>query len=299
MRAASQPATSATARACRTNQGGGSRESRREAASTRPGTVIGSMVPDGRRRPRMDGRGVVPAAGSRSGISAPVGIPQRKPPPARSGSSPAPATGRPPSAWTVIPAALEGRHDRAIEIGPEDAGARARRAGRASPGPGARTGSPCRRRRPPPSAARRPRTPASSPSCCRGARPSGSRAAGAASSSSDGSIACSTSPASSIRYGPTAPSSTIETLLIPVPASGGSAGTCPRIGHSTRRSMSSTVSRSPRASPRRTARRRSSIATARRRSPARVRACPARTPVGCGIDRAAGRARPRGPRAGG
>ncbi len=47
IRAASQPATSATARACRTNQGGGSRESRREAASTRPGTVIGSMVPDG------------------------------------------------------------------------------------------------------------------------------------------------------------------------------------------------------------------------------------------------------------
>ena len=48
IRAASQPATSPTARACRTNQGGGSRESRREAASTRPGTVIASMVPDGR-----------------------------------------------------------------------------------------------------------------------------------------------------------------------------------------------------------------------------------------------------------
>ena len=56
IRAASQPATSATARACRTNQGGGSRESRREAASTRAGTVIGSMVPTVRPGRSVGGR---------------------------------------------------------------------------------------------------------------------------------------------------------------------------------------------------------------------------------------------------
>ena len=52
IRAARNAATSATARACRTNQVGGSRESRREAASTRRGTVIDRMVPDGRRGTR-------------------------------------------------------------------------------------------------------------------------------------------------------------------------------------------------------------------------------------------------------
>ena len=51
---ASQPATSATARAWRSAQGAGSRERRRAAASTRPGTVIDSMVQAG------DGPGVRP-----------------------------------------------------------------------------------------------------------------------------------------------------------------------------------------------------------------------------------------------
>ena len=45
--AASQPATSPTARACARNQGGGSREISRAAASIRVGTVIRPMVPDG------------------------------------------------------------------------------------------------------------------------------------------------------------------------------------------------------------------------------------------------------------
>ena len=79
MRAASQPATSATARACRTSQGGGSRESSREAASTRPGTVIVPMVPDDVRRGRdtagtgrrtsrgRRGRGARPAVGNQAG----------------------------------------------------------------------------------------------------------------------------------------------------------------------------------------------------------------------------------------
>ena len=51
-RSASQPATSATARAWRSAQGAGSRERRRAAASTRPGTVIDPMVQAG------DGPGV-------------------------------------------------------------------------------------------------------------------------------------------------------------------------------------------------------------------------------------------------
>jgi len=60
-----------------------------------------------------------------------------------------------------------------------------------------------------------------------------------------GSMSCSTSPASRNRRRSTCPSSTIETLLMPVPPSGGVRGTRPRTGHSTRRSISSTASRSP------------------------------------------------------
>ncbi len=48
---------------------------------------------------------VVPAAGSRSGISAPIGIPQRKTAACAVGVVERAGTGRPPSAWTVIPAA--------------------------------------------------------------------------------------------------------------------------------------------------------------------------------------------------
>jgi hypothetical protein len=47
------------------------------------------------------------------------------------------------------------------------------------------------------------------------------------------------------------PSSTTETLLMPVPLSGGSAGTWPRIGQSTRIAISSTESRTPAAMDRR------------------------------------------------
>ena len=50
---------------------------------------------------------------------------------------------------------------------------------------------------------------------------------------------------------PIAPSRTTDTLLMPVPPSGGSSGTWPRIGHSTRIVISSTASRSPAAIDRR------------------------------------------------
>lgn len=58
-------------------------------------------------------------------------------------------------------------------------------------------------------------------------------------------MSCSTSPASRKRRSPIAPSNTTDTLLMPVPESGGSAGTLPRIGHRTRNAISSTDSRSP------------------------------------------------------
>ena len=60
-----------------------------------------------------------------------------------------------------------------------------------------------------------------------------------------GSISCSMSPASRNRCAPKVPSRTIETLLIDVPPSGGSRGTASRSGHSTRRSIESSRSRSP------------------------------------------------------
>jgi len=47
IRAASHPATSATARECRTCQAGGWRERSNDAASVRDGTVIASMVQEG------------------------------------------------------------------------------------------------------------------------------------------------------------------------------------------------------------------------------------------------------------
>ena len=51
----------------------------------------------------------------------------------------------------------------------------------------------------------------------------------------------STSPMSRMRArSPTWPSKTTDTLLMPVPPSGGVAGTWPRIGHRTRKSISST-----------------------------------------------------------
>jgi hypothetical protein len=68
---------------------------------------------------------------------------------------------------------------------------------------------------------------------------------GRLSARSDGSIASSTSPASRNRYVETDPRSTIETLLILVPPSGGVVGTRPRIGQRTRRAISSTASASP------------------------------------------------------
>ena len=58
-------------------------------------------------------------------------------------------------------------------------------------------------------------------------------------------MSCSTSPANRKRRWPMVPSSTTETLLMPVPESGGSAGTWPRIGQRTRIEISSTARRSP------------------------------------------------------
>ncbi len=56
------------------------------------------------------------------------------------------------------------------------------------------------------------------------------------------------SPVSRNRWAPKEPSSTIETLLMPVPVSGGSAGTAERSGQSTSKRTSSSASRSPVAS---------------------------------------------------
>ena len=66
--------------------------------------------------------------------------------------------------------------------------------------------------------------------------------------SNSGSTSSSTSPVSRNRRPATEPSRTIDTLLIPVPVSGGSRGTEPGIGHSTSSTMSSTDRRSPAAS---------------------------------------------------
>lgn len=62
---------------------------------------------------------------------------------------------------------------------------------------------------------------------------------------SSGSTPSSASPISRNRCGPTSPSSTIETLLIDVPPSGGCSGTRFGSGHRTRNRIESTVSRSP------------------------------------------------------
>jgi len=56
-----------------------------------------------------------------------------------------------------------------------------------------------------------------------------------------GSISSSISPVRRNRRAPTDPSSTIETLLIPVPSSGGSSGISPAIGQSTVIAISSTA----------------------------------------------------------
>ena len=97
---------------------------------------------------------------------------------------------------------------------------------------------------------------------------------------------------------PTWPSSTIETLLMPVPPSGGSSGTWPRIGHRTRSAISSTARRSPAARP--SAHRRAGGGrgvAARRRSRGPARASPARRRGRRGSARGAGPGRRRGPRA--
>ena len=95
------------------------------------------------------------------------------------------------------------------------------------------------------------------------------------------------------------PSSTTDTLLMPVPVSGGSSGTWPRIGHRTRIAISSTDNRSPAAIDE--ARRRPGPGQAiepRGVARAPARASPARTRGPRGTDRAAERARRRGPRGG-
>lgn len=63
--------------------------------------------------------------------------------------------------------------------------------------------------------------------------------------SNSGSTPCSTSPISRNRWGPTSPSSTIETLLIDVPPSGGRSGTRFGSGQRTRSRIESRVRRSP------------------------------------------------------
>ena len=188
IRAASQPATSATARACRTNQGGGSRESRREAASTRPGTVIASMVPDGRgtaggaaggvragrrsgrfgwRRRGRDQPGDRDRAQERgAGVVAFATTAARAPGDARRGRDRAAAFGP-----DRHPVRVEPHDDRPVPVGPEDAGARCREPieGRLRRMPVRVAGAGRRDRDRGPR--RHRRTPASSPSGCRGGRP--------------------------------------------------------------------------------------------------------------------------------
>ena len=60
-----------------------------------------------------------------------------------------------------------------------------------------------------------------------------------------GSTPSSMSPVSRKRCEPTEPSSTIDTLLIPVPVSGGARGTLPGSGQSTRNETPSSAKRSP------------------------------------------------------
>ena len=200
IRAASQPATSATARAWRTSQGGGSRESSREAASTRPGTVIVAMVPDdaarGRdvawtsrrtsRRRAADAGGVARRSGTSpvTGIGAQereaaFGAWRRRAQQAERGRG---------TAHVRPPGSVACRRSQRPRLEPSCRRPRSRRrpcrrdrsagrvhppprADRASPWPGGRTG--CRRRptRPRPSAGRPRRTARSSRSGCRGGRP--------------------------------------------------------------------------------------------------------------------------------
>ena len=60
-----------------------------------------------------------------------------------------------------------------------------------------------------------------------------------------GSIPSSMSPVSRNRCAPKVPSSTIDTLLIPVPVSGGAFGTADRSGQSTPNETPSSANRSP------------------------------------------------------
>ena len=182
------PATSATARACRTNQGGGSRESRREAASTRPGTVIASMVPDGQAAARADlgRRAQRVGPGARHGDRAQEGG-RRDGRGGRGGRASA-ALAR-PSPWPVVGDVGVPRRDGRPRRGPSSRSAsnptttepsrsvrKTRAPGRGEPVEGrlrrvtVRIARP-RPRRPRPPGGRRRRTPGSSPSCCRGGRP--------------------------------------------------------------------------------------------------------------------------------
>ena len=182
IRAASQPATSATARACRTNQAGGSRESRREAASTRPGTVIASMVPDGRGASRI--RRIPDRWQSRNGRCASYrlslgddrgdrdGTPENCSKRSAARSDRRQGGGRPSSLGSNRhPVLLETDDYRAVAVGPEhprpgggepvQRGFRRMAVRVARPGRGQR----------PPAVVRRPRTAGSWPSCSRDGRP--------------------------------------------------------------------------------------------------------------------------------
>ena len=117
--------------------------------------------------------------------------------------------------------------------------------------PGDRTG--CRHR------PRRPRRAAGPPrgtrrwsrSGCRDGRPSAGRRAGGPRSAARVDVLLDVAGQQEPALRRSTPSSTTDTLLMPVPPSGGSSGTWPRIGHSTRIAISSTANRSPAAIDRR------------------------------------------------
>ena len=252
IRAARKPATSPTARECAGTTAGDRGTSRRAAASTRPGTVIGSMVPDCRPPDRAPPGTTGRIGGGGVGTAADV---DRD---ARTGSPPpASRADRTDGPWVAIvrPWRLGPDGQPAVRRTPPSPTRRGRSAGRALPPPAAarasrvpdgRTGCPARPTRPRPPAA------TASMNASRRGRPAAMVGdleqvdpRQAAAERARGSMSSSTSPARRNRREPTVPSSTTDTLLIPVPLSGGSAGTCPRIGHRTRRSTSSTASRSP------------------------------------------------------
>ena len=253
--AASKAATSATARACAHEPGGGSRESSREAASTRPGPSSARWYPTaGRRRPGRTATGGDrrrAAVGSGTSAASRDRAQERERRVGRRAGPPLSSPG-PPGRASVAdgqPGRLERHGHRPVAVRPEHAGARG-----ASRSSVARAGWPYGL--PAPAEATATARPDRVDERLRRRRPAAVvgdleevEARQAARRAATGRSPPRRRPPAGTARSPTAPSSTTDTLLMPVPPSGGSRGTRPRTGHRTRRSISSTASRSPAARP--------------------------------------------------